>query len=95
MNRRAHASPYEQLYQAVLLLAAEDATLQERLRRAYTHHLAPLDLDAFPADLRRKLERLRAELALYWHGDESRTISQDQAAALALRLLAIYDGSIP
>jgi hypothetical protein len=80
------------LYHSVLVLAAQDGTVQERLARAYTLHLESLEIAGLHKHAQEKLKPVLAELrALNTVGISS--LSREKAVTLAMRLLIIYDES--
>jgi hypothetical protein len=93
--RRSRVSAYEQLYQTVLSLASEEGTICERLAFAYARYLKPMDIDAFPPNMRSKLEKVMAELNAIVERGKIEDMEQHAAVTLALRIIVIYDGSIP
>lgn len=72
------------LYNAVFLLASEFSSIEERLAKAYFHHLAAIHAPALPDAARERFERIRAELkAMYPTKGSVDGVGRDSAINLA------------
>ncbi len=85
-------SPLERLYQAVLVLASADGSIQERLAESFWQHICLIDTAALPPSVREDFMALCAELKTLL-GNRKRTIDIPEAKAgeCARRLILVYD----
>jgi len=88
---------WEQFHCATLSLA-RDGTIKDRLTEAYTHHLAAIDEDEIPRELREDFRALsttlRRERPLHKREDPVRAtvrkMSNDEAAACARAVVRMF-----
>lgn len=87
------ASPASRLEAAVLILAAGEERICLRVERAYADHLRDLDPQHLPGtELRAKWVALLSDLRRMYPGTgPSPDLDEDKAAALARRILDLYD----
>lgn len=85
-------SPLERLYQAVLVLASADGSIQERLAESFWQHICLIDTAALPSSVREDFTVLCAELkALLGNRKRVPDIAEAKAGECARRLILIYD----
>jgi hypothetical protein len=84
----------KRLYAAVLVLASEEGSIEERLRTAYVDHLH-IPVDTLPEHLRGEWRMIDAELRrMYSAQMPPEDISHDAAVDIAQRVLLVYDSLI-
>ncbi len=85
-------SPLERLYQAVVVLASADGSIQERLAEGFWQHICLIDTAALPPSVREDFTVLCTELkALLGNRKRPLDITETKAAECARRVILIYD----
>ncbi|MDR2215045.1 MAG: hypothetical protein LBE59_04295 [Nevskiaceae bacterium] len=74
----------ERLHQATLLLCG-DGSVKDRLADAYVEHLARLDLEQIPADMRIEFDALRTAMT------RERPLSRESVARASVRKMSIEE----
>ena len=85
----------KRLYAAVLVLASEEGSIEERLRTAYLNHLHAMPVDTLPERLRGEWRLIEAELGqMYSAETPPERLEHDKAVDVAQRILLVYDSLI-
>ena len=85
----------KRLYAAVLVLASEEGSIEERLRTAYLDHLRAMPVDTLPERLRGEWRAIEVDLGrMYATQTPLERISHDKTVDVAQRVLLVYDSLI-